>query len=389
MQSLSILHLVSNRWWTGTAEPVLALVKGVLERQHQVILGAPSGSQVEELARKAGIPLLEGLHLDPRFHPRSWLQDVHRLVRFLAETPVDVLHMHLTHDHWLGFLAASLRQGLTPRPTICVRTVHSLRHSQARTSRWLLRYGADHLVTVSISLRRALMEKCHIAPGAITVIPGAVDTQRFHLALSGAAIREELQLDPQVPLVGIVARIAPSRGHLTLVEAFAHVHRAIPQARLLLVGKGEFRPAVERRVDELGLANIVLFAGYREDDLPEILAALDLFVLLAPGSEGSCRAALEAMAVGKPVIASRLGALEDIVRDGETGLLIEPHAPLPLAHAINRLLRSPDSARLMGLRGRERVECAFSRPHQVEGMLGVYQDICIAQQASSASRGST
>jgi glycosyltransferase involved in cell wall biosynthesis len=387
MPSLSILHLLSNRWWTGTAEPVLALVKGLLERQHRVVLGAPSGSQVEELARKSGIPVLEGLHLDPHFRPSAWLLDIQRLQRFLGETPVDVLHMHLSHDHWLGVVAASLVQGLKHRQTICVRTVHTLRHSHAPTARWLLRCGANHLVTVSITLRRTLMEKLHIAGAGITVIPGAVDSQRFHLAVSGAHIREELQIDPQAPLVGIVARIAPSRGHLTLVEAFAHVHRAIPEARLLIVGKGEFRPEVERRAGELGLMNTVVFAGYREDDLPEVLAALDLFVLLAPGSEGSCRAALEAMAIGKPVVAARLGALEDIVLDGETGLLIEPHAPRPLAHAINRLLRSPDSARHMGLRGRQRIERTFSRQRQIDAVLGLYDQLRASHLHTSTGLG--
>jgi glycosyltransferase involved in cell wall biosynthesis len=387
MPSLSILHLVSNRWWTGTAEPVLALVKGLLERQQRVVLGVPSGSQVEELARKDGIPLLEGLHLDPRFHPGAWLQDMQRLLRFLSETPVDVLHMHLSHDHWLGFVAASLLQGLQHRQTICVRTVHTLRHSHASASRWLLRHGADHLVTLSSSLRRELMEKFHIAATDVTVIPGAVDNQRFHLAVSGAPIREELQIDPQAPLVGIVARIAPSRGHLTLVEAFAQVHTAVPTARLVIVGKGEFRPQVEQRLGELGLTEVALFLGYREDDLPEVLAAMDVFVLMAPGSEGSCRAALEAMAIGKPVIAARLGALEDIVRDGETGLLIEPHAPRPLAHAITRLLRSPDSARHMGLRGRQRIEHAFSRQRQVEDALSLYDQLRLSHLRSSTTPG--
>jgi glycosyltransferase involved in cell wall biosynthesis len=387
MTPLSILHLVSNRWWTGTAEPVLALVQGLLKRRQRVVLGVPSGSQVEELARERGIPLLEGLHLEPRFHPCGWLQDLQRLQQFLRETSVDVLHMHLSHDHWLGWCAVSLVQGLKRRKIVCVRTVHTLRRGYAPTSRWLLRYGADHLVTVSISLRRELMEKCHIAGTDITVIPGAVDGQRFHPAVSGASIREELQIDPGVPLVGIVARIAPSRGHLTLLEAFAQVHGAIPEARLLIVGKGEFRPEVERRVSELSLTNTVLFAGYREADLPEVLAALDLFVLLAPGSEGSCRAALEAMAVGKPVVAARLGALEDIVLDGETGLLIEPHAPRPLAHAINRLLRAPDSARHMGLRGRQRIERTFSRQRQLDEVLSVYDQLRRSHRRSSTPLG--
>ena len=108
MRPLSILHLLSNRWWTGTAEPVLALAQGLLERQQQVVLGVPAGSHVEELARKAGIPVLEGLRLDPRFHPWSWLQDVRTLSAFLRRTPIDVLHTHLSHDHWLALSAVML-----------------------------------------------------------------------------------------------------------------------------------------------------------------------------------------------------------------------------------------------------------------------------------------
>jgi glycosyltransferase involved in cell wall biosynthesis len=211
-----------------------------------------------------------------------------------------------------------------------------------------------------------------VSPAGVTAIAGAVDSQRFHPALSGARIRREFGMSPTTPAVGIVARIAPSRGHLTLVEAFAQVHAAIPTARLLIVGKGEFRPQVEHMIGRLGLGEVVLFTGYREDDLPEVLAALDVFVLLAPGSEASCRAALEAMAVGKPVVATRVGALQDIVLDGETGLLIEPHAHTALAHAISRLLRAPEQAQQMGLRGRQRIEHVFSRQQQVDEVLALY-----------------
>jgi L-malate glycosyltransferase len=136
----------------------------------------------------------------------------------------------------------------------------------------------------------------------------------------------------------------------------------------------------------LGLTEAAIFTGYREDDLPEVLAALDVFVLLAPGSEGSCRAVLEAMAVGKPVVAARVGALQEIVLDGETGLLIEPHAPIALAHAISRLLRAPEQARQMGLRGRQRIERVFSRERQVDTVLRLYRQLHAARRASSTTR---
>jgi glycosyltransferase involved in cell wall biosynthesis len=386
MRPLSILHLASNRWWTGTAEPVLALAQGLLERRQQVVLGVPAGSQVEDLARKAGIPLLEGLRLNPRFHPWSWLQDVGALSTFLRRTRIDVLHTHLSHDHWLALSAVSL---LNPRRRcvpIQVRTVHTLRRPQALGIRWQLQHGATHLIAVNMAMYHDLVHTLGISPPRVTAIAGAVDHQRFHPALSGARIRREFGLGPSVPLVGIVARLAASRGHLALLEAFAQVHTAIPAARLLIVGKGEFRPQLEQRAGELGLGEAVIFTGYREDDLLDVLAALDVFVLLAPGSEGSCRAALEAMAVGKPVIAARVGALQDIVLDGETGLLIEPHAHSALAHAISRLLRAPEQAYQMGLRGRQRIERVFSPQRRVEEVLRLYYQLQAAERSSSTTR---
>jgi glycosyltransferase involved in cell wall biosynthesis len=386
MRRLAILHLLSNRWWTGTAEPVLALARGLIERGQQVVLGVPAGSQVEDLARKAGIPLLEGLQLNPRFHPASWLRDVHRVSAFLRRTTVDILHVHLSHDHWLASCALHLLQPSGRRPPVCVRTVHTLRRPRSLSNHWLLRYGAAHLITVSPTLRRDVMERLRVFPSRVSVIAGAVDSERFHPAISGDRIRREFGLSPTTPLVGIVARIAPSRGHLTLLEAFAQVHQAMPMARLVIVGKGEFRPQVEQRTAALGLTEAVIFAGYREEDLPEILGSLDVFVLMTPGSEGSCRAVLEAMAAAKPVVAARTGALQDIVLDGETGLLIEPQAHVALAHAISRLLRAPEQARQMGMRGRERVEHAFSRQRQADEVLRLYQQLRAAQRSPSTTR---
>jgi glycosyltransferase involved in cell wall biosynthesis len=385
MRPLAILHLLSNRWWTGTAEPVLALVQGLLERRQQVVLGVPAGSQVEDRARKAGIPVLGGLELDPRFHPWSWLQDVRTLSAFLRRTPIDVLHTHLSHDHWLALSAVRWLSPGTPAP-LFVRTVHSLRRPRALSLHWLLRHGAAHLITVSTTLQYDLIEKLQVSSSRVTAIPGAVDSQRFHPALSGAHIRRKFGLSSETPLVGIVARIAPSRGHLTLVEAFAQVHTAIPAARLVIVGKGEFRPQIERQIEVLGLAEAVIFAGYREDDLPEVLAALDVFVLMAPGSEGSCRAVLEAMAVGKPVVSTRVGALQEIVLDGETGLLIEPHTHTALAQSISRLLRAPEQARQMGQRGRQRIEHVFSHQRQDEEVLRLYYQLRAARRFLSITR---
>jgi glycosyltransferase involved in cell wall biosynthesis len=249
-----------------------------------------------------------------------------------------------------------------------------------------LRYAADHLVTVNTAIERELLEKLRVPRVRLSVIPGAVDAERFHPTISGASIREEFRLDPDISLVGIVARMVPSRGHLTLVQAFARVHVALPRTRLVIVGRGEFRPAVEKEVCRLGLTEAVIFAGYRSEDLPEVLAALDLFVLLAPGSEGSGRAVLEAMAMGKPVVAGRVGALAETIVDGETGLLVDPHSPADVAKAICNLLHFPPSARQMGILGRKRIETHFARGRQVSDTLSLYQGLLLRQDTQPKTR---
>src|SRR5207253_8462758 len=126
-----------------------------------------------------------------------------------------------------------------------------------------------------------------------------------------------------------------------LLAGFKVLLAQVPTARLLLVGKGETRRSLERLVEDLGLTRTAIFAGYRDRDLPAVLAAADCFALMGAGSDESCRAALEAMAAGRPVVARRVGALPETVVDGETGILLERDEPEALGHALADLLANP------------------------------------------------
>jgi glycosyltransferase involved in cell wall biosynthesis len=153
------------------------------------------------------------------------------------------------------------------------------------------------------------------------------------------------------------------------------VIQLIPQARLLLVGKGEARPSLEALVSQLGLASHVLFTGYRDDDLPQLLAALDVFTLMGAGSDESCRAALEAMAVGTPVVSRAVGALPETVIDGETGFLLDDEDPTHLSRLLQRLLENPETAGQMGRTGRRRVEAEFSHARRVLQVEEIYRTL--------------
>jgi phosphatidylinositol alpha-1,6-mannosyltransferase len=224
---------------------------------------------------------------------------------------------------------------------------------------------------VSRSIEESL-RKARVPASRLYRADGVVDTARFAADARGAAkIREEFGATG-APLVGCVARLAAGRGHEALIEGFRMVLTKRDDARLLLVGKGERRDALEGLVKRLGLEHRVLFAGYRDADLPAVLGALDVFVLMGAGSDESCRAALEAMAAGRPVVGARVGALPDAVVHGETGLLLDAPSPPAVSVSLARLLSRPAEARAMGEAGRRRALSLFTPERHAEAMEALY-----------------
>jgi glycosyltransferase involved in cell wall biosynthesis len=368
--TLTILHLVANRWWTGSADPTIQLALGQQARGHRVLLAVIPGDRFEVKAREAGLTLVEGVHLRARLAPVEALRDVIRLRRLVAEEGVDVLHTHHSHDHWLALLVRP-RVGADARRPPVARTFHTLRavKRDAVTRRLYRRTGA------ALAVSRQIEARCHVAGFAaerVYWMPGVADLPRFESAADGRTIREEFALG-DAPVVVSVARLAPNRGHELLLAGFRRVLADVPAARLLLVGKGEARDRLEQLVGELGLAGQVTFTGYRDRDLPAVLAAADCFALMASGSDDSCRAALEAMAAARPVVARAVGALPETIAHGETGLLVERDEPEGVAAALRELLADPVRARAMGTAGRRRAETDFSPRRAVETVERAYR----------------
>jgi glycosyltransferase involved in cell wall biosynthesis len=348
---LTVLHVLANRWWTGSAEPVLRLVLGLRARGHRVLLGLAPGDRFEAKAREAGVDPVEGLRLDVKSGPAAVVGDAWRLKSLVTREGVDVVHAHHGHDHWLAWWGHG-RAAL-------VRTFHNERAVRTAWPDSSLYRRTDAVVAVS----RRIEERLRTAgvPGErVYRADGVVDAARFATDAAGAAkIREEFGV-AQAPLVGCVARLAADRGHEALIEGFRLLSAERGDARLLLIGKGERRDALEVLVKHLGLESKVFFAGYRDSDLPGVLGALDVFVLMGAGSDESCRAALEAMAAGRPVLAARVGALPDAVLHGETGLLLDEPSPGAVADSLARLLSNPGEARAMGEAGRRRALDLFT-----------------------------
>jgi glycosyltransferase involved in cell wall biosynthesis len=363
---LTILHLAANRWWTGSADPVIRLVGGLAERGHRVLLGIIRGDRFEEKAREAGLELLDGLDLRARGWPGPVLRDLVRLRALVEHEHVDVVHAHHSHDHWLARLATAGRA----RRVAVVRTFHNRRAvSGGRPAAWLYRATA-----AVFAVSRGIEQRCRevgIPDDRIVWTPGIADTARFGPEADGKVIRDELGLG-DAPVVVTVARLAANRGHEALLSGFRQVLTRMPEARLLLVGKGEMRDRLERLVDDLALRRAVIFTGYRDRDLPAVLAAADCFVLMGAGSDESCRAALEAMAAARPVVARRVGALPETVVHGETGVLVDEDG---VGAALVRVLGDREAARRMGDAGRRRAEEVFSVARAVDIVERVYHAV--------------
>lgn len=366
-EPLSILHLLSYHLYTGPAEPALNLARAQRERGHDARLAFDTVREGDllERAEEFRVPVDKRFALSVKSGPILLMRDLLALKRLWTEGSVDILHCHRSHDHTLAAMAR-------PRKTTTrlVRTLHS-ESALGRNRDWQLR-RADGLVTVARCFREQLAGRGVLDEERIVAIEGAVDSGRFRPGAGGAGVREEAGVADSAPVAGIVARMKPKRGHRLLLEAWEQVHRKLPEARLLIAGRGEEEQELRKLAAGGDWGESVVFLGYRQD-LPDVYNAFDLKVMLAPGNDGTCRAALEAMASGVPVLASREGALPEIVTPGETGRLIDKNDTRQLAEVLTEMLSDRGRLEKMGRRARESVVERFTIARQVEVIERLYR----------------
>ena len=360
---MKVLHLTSDWKWTGPAEPMLLLHTALRDRGHEVELAcAEPPPQVGERGL-AGEARLRGarplLSLERARGIRWWRDrdDARRLSLLVRERGIEVLHAWHSRDHMLAIRAARGSSAAVVRTLAGSQLI-----SGAPWNRWLFGPGADGLLCCSSEVERACARLRFGRPTVACL--GAVDPARFRPSSGGgqdsrARQRAKLGLALDAPVIGVVARVQRHRRFDLLLEAMRELLQTHPRARLLIVGRGTHIDEVARRpAAALGIAEQVVFAGYRRDDYSDVLRALDLLTFLVPGSDGTCRAVLEASACGLPTVATRRGALPEIVLDGETGLLIEEN-PRALASAWRRLIDDPAARAALGARAAARAGDVF------------------------------
>jgi glycosyltransferase involved in cell wall biosynthesis len=251
-----------------------------------------------------------------------------------------------------------------------------------RLNRMLTRI-TDAFVGVAETHGRFLVEHEGFPPEKVHVIPNGVDTERFSpLIGQGDSLRSQLGLGPTTPVAGIVAALRPEKNHELFLASAKQVLRTIPEARFLIVGDGDLRGALEARAAELDVAHAVKFLGTRSD-VPQVLGLLDVF-LLTSHNEANPVSILEAMSMARPVIATRVGSVEQSVHHGETGYVVDPGDAGAVARHCVELLSKPLVARAMGAAGRRQVVEHGSLDAMVRG----YEDLIerLFQDSAAAPR---
>lgn len=368
------LHLISNHKWTGPVEPAVQLCRGLKELGHTVWVGvgtdARGRSDVRERVERYGLPLVDGLRLAKHLKILANRRDAGLLATFVQEVEIPIVHCHQPNDH----LVAAAARRRTARPFRIVRTVYDGEGpSGGLRTRFLLARATDALIVVSEAGRDAAIRRFGFAPERVHHIEVGIDLDRFDPRRRLPDLRAAWGVPPDAVVIGAVARVQGRRRFDVLLDAFNRAHARDPRLVLVVVGRGTHR--VDLVVDPalaMGIENSTRFPGYLQgDDLVGAYKAFDIEVFLVPGTDGSCRALREAMAMGRPAVVSRHGMLPEIVRHGEEGIVTDDE-PEPLAEALSTLAADPRLRERMGAAARRKAEREFSNRREAEEVLKVY-----------------
>jgi glycosyltransferase involved in cell wall biosynthesis len=363
---IRVVEVISTGTNGGAQEHLQSLVTRIdMSRYDVSVVAMSTGSAVRKLQR-AGVPVLVIDDPDDAIA-------VGALAAHLAEVRADVVHAHMYRAETVATRAVLALAEIGHRRPYLVATVHSSRVRTSEDQAFLreLTPHMDHLIAVSRAIQHKLVDEERTTV-PVSLIYNGVDLERYDHQEPCCTLPEEYGMEPGSQIVGVVARLEPEKGHPTLLEAWPAVLRAVPDAYLLIVGEGSRRDALEAQARELQVAHRVVFTG-RRDDVPAVTAALDVAVLPSY-REAQGLSILEAMALSRPVVASNVGGIPEMIEDGLTGLLVPPRDAEALAAAITRLLRDHPYADTLGRAGHDLVHDRFCIELMVRAVEAIYDD---------------
>jgi len=384
---LRVVRAIARLNVGGPARQAILLHTALRSRGFDTVLVhgtvSPGEADLEDLLPADRDGVLKVPELGARIRPLDDLRALAAMTRTVFRERPDVVHTHTAKAGALGRLSA-LAYNLTRRRSRRCLVVHTFHghvfegyfgaagNAALRTSERLLARVTDRIVALSPRQQSALVERFRIAPARrVHVVPLGLDLDAFiDVGAIDGTFRETLGFPRQAFLVGCVGRLVQIKDVGTLIEAVRIALPEAPSLRLAVVGDGPERAALERRVQELGLHERAAFTGWRRD-LPAVYAGLDA-VALSSRNEGTPVALIEAMASGRPVVATAVGGVPDVVEHERTGLLVPPGDARRFAAALVRLARDPAGSARMAAQARAEVE-RYRFPHLLDAIEALYR----------------
>ena len=356
-----ILHTEWSLGWGGQEIRILREMEAFRERGWDMRLACREASTISKRAQEAGFQVSH-LPFKSAFHLPTVLQ----LARLIRQDGIALVHGHSSVDGWVGGMAAKLahvpmvrsRHLSSPvRPGLNSKLLYDLLPEAVISSG---RHIRDHLVHDG---------GCH--PKRQYSVPAGADTKVFHPEVETEGLRASLGFAETDQIVGIVAVLRSWKGHEILLEAFAQLAQEMPQARLLIVGEGPQRPALQKRIQELGLEKRVVMTGHRTD-VANLMRIMNVCVLPSLKNEATSQVLPQAMLVGTPVVSSSAGGLTEVVEDGVRGRVVPPADVNALAQALRSVFAEPELTQAMALKAREHALEELSFETQINRTEAVY-----------------
>ena len=358
---MKILHINTERTWRGGEQQTLYLLRSLIDRRISCHLVCQAESPMAQKALEAGVEVFPIAMRGEVDLPASL-----RIRKLITRHGYDIVHSHTSHAHTLAFFASL---GCRTCRLVTRRVDFSIFRNRFLPINGIkYRFMADYYIAISHQIKQVMVND-GIAADRIFVAHSGIDPQRF-ARVAGNHLVDEFNLKPAERVVINVAHLAGHKGQKYLVGAIPHVLAAIPNVRFFIIGKGELMSELQALSVSRGIGHALTFTGFR-NDVGAFYKIADLFVMSSV-QEGLGTAILDALALGIPVVAANAGGIPEVIKDGETGRLVEAANPQALAKGIIEMLSNVDQARAMARRGQDNVKAEFSIDAMVENNLAVY-----------------
>lgn len=322
------------------------------------------------------IPLIP-LRIDGEPHPVNDLRNSWTIARLARENKIDIIHAHGYKAGLLSWLVGLQQVGrfalLCTFHNPLSKTMSGPKDFALKTCAAWTGRQADHIVTVSEALRSEAVQILKIPEQKVSCVHNGIDPDPFRHPIPSMDIRREWKVDGQTVVVGTSARLIRQKGVQYLIKAASKLIKQFADLRFVIVGDGPEKANLEAEAGRLGVYDKFVFTGYRTD-MPDLLGAMDVFVQPSL-EEGFSIAALEAMAAGKPVVASAVDGIPEVVTGGETGILVPPGDDEALSQAIGGLIQDSAKRQRMGEAGKARAEAHFTLAQMIEGHYEIYEEL--------------